>query len=214
MQSCLSANYGMDVHEVCALPRFENRQRNEILNKSMKLASKTLLKVLACTAVALGAASLAYAQTAKVDPTGTWTWTGGGGGRGGPGGGGGGARGGGMAGTNTLVLKLDADGTKVTGTLQSPARGRRGGPNGGGADANAPATPPPAPAPVQIQAGKFVASTATLTFNIVQPGRNGGEDTTINYKGTVTADKITGTVTRPGRNGGDPMETEWIATKK
>ena len=131
MQSCLSANYGMDVHEVCALPRFENRQRNEILNKSMKLASKTLLKVLACTAVALGAASLAYAQTAKVDPTGTWTWTGGGGGRGGPGGGGGGARGGGMAGTNTLVLKLDADGTKVTGTLQSPARGRRGGPVAG-----------------------------------------------------------------------------------
>jgi hypothetical protein len=196
----------MNVHEVCALLRFKNRQLNEILNKSMKLASKTLLKVLACTAVALGAASLAYAQTAKVDPTGTWTWTGGG--RGG-GGGGGGARGG-MAGTNTLVLKLSADGTNVTGTLQSPARGRRGGANADGADA----TPPPAPPPVQIQAGKFVASTATLTFNVVQPGRGGGEGTTINYKGTVTADKITGTVTRPGRGGGDPMETPWTATKK
>ena len=203
----------MDVHEVYALPRLEIRQLNEILKKSMKLTSKTLLKVLACTAVALGAASLAYAQTVK-DPSGTYTWTGGGGrGGAGGGGGGGGARAGG-GGTNVLTLKLEADGIKVTGKLQAPARGPRRGATADGADATTPPPAPQLPPALDIQAGKFVAATATLTFNIVQPGRNGGDDTTINYKGTVTATNITGTVTRPGRNGGDPMETPWTATKK
>ena len=70
------------------------------------------------------------------------------------------------------------------------------------------------PPALDISAGKFVAATATLTFNVVQPGRNGGDDITTSYKGTVTADKITGTVTRPGRNGGDPTETPWTATKQ
>ena len=67
---------------------------------------------------------------------------------------------------------------------------------------------------MKIQAAKYVVTTGVLTFNIVQPGRNGGDDTTINYKGTVSADKITGTITRPGRNGGDPTETPWTATKQ
>jgi hypothetical protein len=67
---------------------------------------------------------------------------------------------------------------------------------------------------VDIKDGKFVAATAALSFSIVQPGRNGGDDTTISYKGTVTADKITGTVTRPPRGGGDPVDAPWTATKQ
>lgn len=160
------------------------------------------MKVLACTVVALGAISMAQAQ---VSPAGTWTWTNA------PGRGGGGGRGGrGMgAGTNTLVLKLDADGKKVTGTLQGPPRGgrRMGNPDD--------ATPPPAPTPspaVPIANGSWASP--TLTFDVVQAGRGGGEDTTIKYKGTVTADKITGTITRPPRGGeGDPIVTDWTATK-
>jgi len=160
----------------------------------MKLTSRTLLKVLACTVVALGAVSLAQAGSATVDPTGTWTWTGGG--RGG-GGGGGGARGGG--GTNTLVLKYEAG--KLTGTLQAPARGPR---RGAAADATTPA-PAPTPAPkVEIKDGKLDGD--TLSFSVTSS--RGGNDITTVYKGKVTADKITGT-----RTVGENDLVEWIATK-
>ena len=58
--------------------------------KCNKFTSKSLMKVVACTVVALSAISLAKAQDKPdmkpVDPTGTWTWVqqgrGGGGGRG------------------------------------------------------------------------------------------------------------------------------------
>ena len=156
------------------------------------------MKVLACTVVALGAISMAQAQ---VSPAGTWTWTNA------PGGRGGGRGGRGMgAGTNTLVLKLD--GTKVTGTLRAPPRGGRG--RMGNPDDATPPPPPTAPPPVNISNGKWASP--TLTFDVVQAGR-GGDDITVNYKGTVTTTNITGTITRPGRDG-EPMDIPWTATKQ
>src|SRR5580658_7799672 len=172
----------------------------------MKLTSKSSMKVLACTVVALGAISMAQAQ---VSPTGAWTWTNAPGGRGGNGGRGGRGMG---AGTNTLILTLDVDGKKVFGTFQGPPReGVR--PNANPDDA---ATPPPAPRPslpVAISNGKWASP--TVTFDVVLPVRNGGNDTTNNYKGTVTATAITGTITKAPRGGnGDPVVTDWTATKK
>ncbi len=165
----------------------------------MKLISKSLLKVLACTAVALGAVTLAQAQMKAVDPSGTWTWTGGGRGGGGGGGGGGGRGGRGGGGTNMLVLKYE--GGKLTGTWQGPARGARRGAN---ADAT---TPPPAPTPapkVEIKDGKVDGD--TVSFSVTSS--RGGNDTTTVYKGKVTADKITGT-----RTVGDNDPVDWVATK-
>ena len=164
----------------------------------MKLISKSLIKALACTVVAIGAVSLAQAQT-KVDPSGTWTWSGGGR-AGGAGGAGGGARAGG-GGTNILVLKYEAG--KLTGTLQGPARGgRRGQP---AADAT---TPPPAPTPapkVEIKDGKVVADAISFTVTTTR----GGNDVTTTYKGKVADDKITGT-----RQQGENDPVDWVATKQ
>ncbi|MGA2544373.1 MAG: hypothetical protein ABSG78_22710 [Verrucomicrobiota bacterium] len=162
------------------------------------MTSKSLMKVLACTVVALGAVSLAQAQPKAVDPSGTWTWTGGGRGGGGGGGGGGGARGGG--GTNTLVLKYEAG--KLTGTLQAPARGPRRGAN---ADATTPAPAPTPPPKVEIKDGKVDGD--TVSFSVTSS--RGGNDITTLYKGKVTADKITGT-----RTVGDNDPVDWVATKQ
>jgi hypothetical protein len=179
--------------------------------KCNKFTTKSLVKVLACTIVALGAISLAQAQD-KVDPTGTWTWVAQGGRGGGGGGGGGGGRRGGGGGTNVLVLKLD--GTKLTGTLTAPrGGGRRATPPPD--DGTTPATPPPpATTKTDIADGKWVASTATVSFNVTLPARGGGDPTVVPYTGVVTADKITGTYTPPARGGGDPMPRDWVATKQ
>jgi hypothetical protein len=145
-------------YEVYAFPGLESWTTKRILKKSMKFTTKSLMQVLACTVVTLGAASLVYAAaTPNIDVSGTWTWSGGGGrggrgGMGGPGGaggggggggaraGGGGARGGG-GGTNTLVLKANVTTGVVTGTLTATfggfgagrgAGGGRGGAGGGG----------------------------------------------------------------------------------
>jgi len=67
----------------------------------------SVLQVLTCALLAFGAAGLACADTAKVDPSGTWQWST-------PG------RNGAPGRTNTLVLKLEGD--KLTGTLSVPVR--------------------------------------------------------------------------------------------
>jgi hypothetical protein len=175
--------------------------------KSNEFRSKSLMKVLACTAVALGAICFAQAQDKAVDPSGTWTWTGGRGGPGGPGGGGPGGGGGGRrggGGTNVLVLKF-TDG-KLTGTLTAPAR--RGGPGGGGG-ADAGAAPPP-PTKTDITEGKVTGD--KISFKIVRT--MGDNEITIPYSGTISNDTITGTMTMPGFGGGDPMERPWTATKQ
>jgi hypothetical protein len=66
----------------------------------------SLIRVVACAILALGA--VAQAQDKKADPTGTWTWTT-------PG------RNGGPDRKSTLKLKLE--GEKVMGTLSAPGRG-------------------------------------------------------------------------------------------
>ena len=67
----------------------------------------SLVKVVTCAVLALGAVAQAQAQDKKADPTGTWTWTT-------PG------RNGGPERKSTLKLKLE--GEKVTGTLSAPGR--------------------------------------------------------------------------------------------
>ena len=68
----------------------------------------SLIKVVTCAILALGAVTQIQAQDKKVDPNGTWTWT--------------------MAGRNggperKLTLKLKTEGDKLTGTLSAPGRG-------------------------------------------------------------------------------------------
>jgi hypothetical protein len=75
--------------------------------QSPKSAFSTLVKLLSCAVLALGAIIQAEAADKKNDPTGTWTWTT-------PG------RNGGPDRKSTLKLKLDGD--KVTGTLSTPGR--------------------------------------------------------------------------------------------
>jgi len=166
----------------------------------MKFTTKSLLQVLACTVVTLGAASLVYAAaTPNIDVSGTWTWSGGMGRRGARGGGGG---------TNTLVLKADVATGKVTGTLTAAAGGFGRGAGGG---RGAP------PTPVDIQNGKIAGN--LLTFQVTRAGRGEGAPMTTNsYSGTVsntvTPWTITGTITMPGRDGGEPMSMPWTATKQ
>ncbi len=74
--------------------------------KRTQHALTTLIKVVTCAILALGA--VAQAQDKKVDPSGTWTWTV-------PG------RNGGPDRKSTLKLKLEGD--KLTGTLSAPGRG-------------------------------------------------------------------------------------------
>jgi hypothetical protein len=169
--------------------------------KCNKFTSTSFIKVLACTAVALGAISLAHAA-APVDPTGTWTWVTAG-------------RGGGPGATNTLVLKMDAG--KLTGTLTSPAMGgrgnRRGAPPAAGADANAaPATPPAAPPPTVTPITNVKVDGDTISFDVVRSMR--GTDITTPYKGKISGDTITGTITMPARGGGDPTPMDWTAKKQ
>jgi beta-xylosidase len=68
----------------------------------------SLLKIVTCATLVLGAAVQSQAEDKKVDPTGNWMWTT-------PG------RNGGPDRTNTAKLKLE--GEKVTETITSPARG-------------------------------------------------------------------------------------------
>jgi len=74
-------------------------------SKQHSLAS--LIKVITCAILALGAVSQVQAQDKKVDPTGTWTWTT-------PG------RNGGPERKSTLKLKLEGD--KLTGSVSAPGR--------------------------------------------------------------------------------------------
>ncbi|MEK7676478.1 MAG: hypothetical protein AAB676_11670 [Verrucomicrobiota bacterium] len=69
-------------------------------------ALASLIKVVTCAVLALGAAAQAQAQDKKADPTGTWAWT---------------TTGqGGQERKTTLKLKLE--GEKVTGAISAPGR--------------------------------------------------------------------------------------------
>ena len=72
-------------------------------------ALTSLIKVVTCAILALGAVAQTQAQDKKVDPSGTWKWTR-------PG------RNGGA--DQELSLKLKLDGDKVTGTLTQPQGGQ------------------------------------------------------------------------------------------
>jgi hypothetical protein len=67
---------------------------------------------------------------------------------------------------------------------------------------------------VDIKNGKIAGN--AISFEVTRPGRGGGPDTTVPYKGTVSEDgkTIAGTMTMPGRGGGDPMEMPFTATKQ
>jgi hypothetical protein len=68
----------------------------------------SLIKVVTCAILALGAVAQVQAEDKKADPNGTWTWTT-------PG------RNGGPERKSTLKLKSEGD--KLTGTLTAPGRG-------------------------------------------------------------------------------------------
>ncbi len=134
----------------------------------MKFSSKTLLQVLACTVVTLGAASLVYAAaTPNIDISGTWTWAGGMGGRGGGfgGGAGGGGFGGGAAPAPTPV---DISNGKIAGnklTFDVVQAGRGGG------------------TPTTNKYDGVVSNTVTpwtITGHIVRPARGGDGTFTTN----------------------------------
>jgi hypothetical protein len=86
----------------------KHNAKHPMQSKQNNLAS--LIKVVTCAILALGAAVQVQAQDKKADPTGTWTWST-------PG------RDGGAERKSTLKLKLEGD--KLTGTLAAP--GRQGG---------------------------------------------------------------------------------------
>jgi hypothetical protein len=167
----------------------------------MKAVSSTWAKGLVAALVLMSVSSMALAAT---DVTGTWTWAQNFGRRGGGGGGGGGGGAGGAGGRAApmATAKLTQKGDTVTGTIQFPARGRRGGDAGGD-------TPPPAPTPVEIKNGKI--SGDTLSFEVTQT--RGNNEVTTKYSGKVEGDKITGTQESPGRDG-NPMSREWTATRQ
>jgi hypothetical protein len=74
----------------------------------MQRKLRTLIKMAACAALALGSATLAPAEDKAASATGTWTWTTAG-------------RGGGGA-ERKFSLALKQDGEKLTGKLSSPGR--------------------------------------------------------------------------------------------
>ena len=78
----------------------------------------------------------------------------------------------------TVTLTLKAEGGTLTGTMSRPGR-----------DGNAMETP--------ISDGKVEGN--DLSFKTVQSF--GGNEITINYKGTVNGDTIDLSITRPGRDG-------------
>jgi len=54
---------------------------------------------------------------------------------------------------------------------------------------------------------------ATFKDDVLAFSVASGEDSTINYSGTLSADAIKGTVIFPGRNGGDPVSRNWTAKR-
>ena len=93
-------------------------------------------------------------------------------------------------GEQTTTFEFKNAGGTVTGTML------RGGGGGGGN----------APMPVEIKNGKF--ANGTLTFEISQAGRGGGEPTIIKYTGKVGADSIK--FTTEGGRGPQEMEAKKV----
>jgi hypothetical protein len=94
----------------CILEETTNKTQCKHPMQSKQNNFVSLIKVVTCTILALGAVVQVQAEDKKADPTGTWSWTT-------PG------RDGGPDRKSTLKLKLEGD--KLTGTLSSP--GRQGG---------------------------------------------------------------------------------------
>lgn len=89
--------------------------------------------------------------------------------------------------TRTYTANLKQDGTKVTGTIAGP-RGRK----------------------LQIQEGK-IAEDGTLSF-VAKFERN-DRSFTLNYKGKVAEDKITGQTSFTTRSG-ETRSRDWVATRE
>ena len=139
----------------------------EINNQRMKRLTTWCLQLTACFLL-LAAVSAQAAD--KADPTGTWTWTS-------PGRGGGEPR--------ESILKLKAEGDKLTGTLS----GMRGG-------------------ETKITNGKINGE--EISFDVTREFN--GNSFTAKYKGKVTADSITGKISTE-RNG-ETRERDWAAKRK
>ena len=174
----------------CVLGTQQNKVHNNMRTQT------ALASILTGVILALG--TVTQVQAADSKATGTWSWTQAG--RGGRAGGAGGAA---PAATPAkTILKLTAEGEKLTGTITQPAGGGRRGGAGGAA--------PAAPAPVEISDGKVKGD--EISFSVKRAVN--GNEFVIKYNGKVDGDKITGKMERPGRNGGDPMSTDWTATRE
>jgi hypothetical protein len=138
--------------------------------KAMKL-----VKILAGLVLASGMLVQVQAADTKADPTGTYVWTQ-------PG------RNGGADRTNTLTLKLDGD--KLTGKVQSPARG--------GGD----------PTSTEIKDGKVDGS--TISFTVTREFN--GNSFSIKYSGKL-ADGVIKGKTESERNG-ETQSRDWEAKKQ
>jgi hypothetical protein len=66
---------------------------------------------------------------------------------------------------------------------------------------------------ISSPSGDIPISDATFKDNIVAFSVASGDEGTIKYSGTLSADAIKGTVTFPGRNGGDPVMHNWTAKR-
>lgn len=134
-----------------------------------------LVKILAGLVLASGMLVQVQAADTKADPTGTYVWTQ-------PG------RNGGADRTNTLTLKLDGD--KLTGKVQSPARG--------GGD----------PTSTEIKDGKVDGS--TISFTVTREFN--GNSFSIKYSGKL-ADGVIKGKTESERNG-ETQSRDWEAKKQ
>jgi hypothetical protein len=90
----------------------------------------------------------------------------------------------------TVTLTLKASGGSLTGTMSRPGR-----------DGNAMESP--------ISDGTIEGD--NISFKTTQSF--GGNEITIQYKGTVSGDSMDLSITRPGRNGGEPMTSKVTAKK-
>jgi hypothetical protein len=138
------------------------------------MKSNKLIKILAGLVLASSMLVQVHAADAKVDPTGTYIWSQAG-------------RNGGPDRTNTLMLKLDGD--KLTGKLETPARG--------GGD----------PTSTDIKDGKItgseIAFTVTREFN--------GNSFSTKYSGKLADGVITGKA--ESERNGETQSRDWVAKK-
>jgi hypothetical protein len=66
---------------------------------------------------------------------------------------------------------------------------------------------------ISSPSGDTPINDATFKGNVLTFSATSGDDNTIRYSGTLSADTIKGTVIFPGRNGGDPVTHNWTAKR-